>query len=230
MPEDLIETWKADADQIGIDLNNVWTQWTHAKALMTALEQSPRASQHHEAFYLRTFVFKAIVDQIVLGVRRQVDPDKDSHSFVNFLTALVKQPDAYSLDECIATFLERAGRWGFEEPTRSNYEQQARVLYEAVADASGNGFDQNLIRQDIKLVRKLCSKMKVVANKHVAHNDRDKPEHQLTILELENTLNVLKIVMRKYCRLFDGGGDGTGEPDMEEMLSLYRFAWLEPAV
>ena len=229
MPDDLIKTWKADADQIGIDLNNVWTQWIHTKALMTALEQSPRASQHHEAFYLRTFIFQAILDQIVIGVRRQVDEDRRSHSLVNFLASLMKHPDVYSLDECVATFLERAERCGFEEPIRSNYEQQARGLYEWVADATGNAFDQKSIRKDMKLARKLCANMEAIANKHVAHNDRDKPQYQLTLMELENVINVLRILIRKYARLFDGGGDGAGEPNMEEMLSLYRFAWLEPA-
>lgn len=62
--EALIVRWKDDAEQIGVDMNTVWTQWNHVKALISAIEKSPRASAHHEAFYLNTFVFKAVVDQV----------------------------------------------------------------------------------------------------------------------------------------------------------------------
>ena len=225
--EDLIEQWKDDAEQIGIDMNTVWTQWTHMKVLITALERSPKASAHHEAFYLNTFVLKAVVDQVILGIRRQIDRDKRAHSLSNFLGALIRQPDVYSLDECIATFLERASRWDFVEPTRSQYEREAHELYAAVADASGIALDPKVMQRDLSFIPKSCRKMEAIANKHIAHNDRDKHEYQFTITELDEAVNGVKAVIRKYGRLFDGGGAGAGEPDIDEMLALYRFAWLE---
>lgn len=222
-----IENWKDDADQIGIDMNTVWTQWNHTKALITALERSPRATEHHESFYLRTFVFKAVVDQVILGIRRQVDEDKRAHSLVNFLNGLIAQPAVYSLDECIATFLERAGTWSLAEPMRSQYEAQARALYGAVADDSGIALNPTTIRKDLIAVRKICRNMEKIANKHVAHNDRHKPQYNLTIAEVDDAISQVKGLIRKYCRLFDGGGAGGEEPNLEEMLSLYHFAWLE---
>lgn len=69
--------------------------------------------------------------------------------------------------------------------------------------------------------------METIADKHVAHNDREKPEYNLTVTELDEAVNHVKRLIRKYGRLFDGGGDGEGEPNLEDMLSFYRFAWLD---
>jgi hypothetical protein len=43
--------------------------------------------------------------------------------------------------------------------------------------------------------------MEAIANKHVAHNDRDKHEYQLTVTELDDAINSVKAIIRKYGRV-----------------------------
>ena len=42
----------------------------------------------------------------------------------------------------------------------------------------------------------------------------------MTITELDEAVNGVKVIIRKYGRLFGVGGDGAGKSAIEEMLSL----------
>ena len=105
--------------------------------------------------------------------------------------------------------------------------RQAEALYAEVADDSGEAMDQMKIKRDISDLYKLCKKMERIASTRIAHNDRNKPDFEITIETLDQTINGLRHLIRKYARLFDGGGEGGGESDIDEIFSLYKFAWLE---
>jgi hypothetical protein len=224
----ILHRWTKDADAIGIDFNTVWTTWVHTKAMMEAVGDSERARKHPEAFYLRHFVLQATIEHIILGVRRQVDRDKRARSLRNLLEEIIARPDGYALDACVARSLERADGWGFQGH-RDQYEAEARALYVQVADASGTQFDVPKLQADLAELASLCADLKTIADKYIAHKDREAPDIGVDFATLDDRIAKLRALQRKYTRLFDGGSAGAGEPDPEEMRSLYRFPWLADA-
>jgi len=222
----VIAQWKADAEAIGVDLNTEWTTWVHTRAMMRAVGDSERARTHPEAIYLQAFILRAAMSQVILGIRRQVDGDRRAHSLRNFLQHIIAHPTYYSIEDCINTFLDRADRWQATGQQRERYEQEARMLYAQLADASGRALDPVKVQTDLANLIATCDSLKTAADHHIAHRDRNAPDFNATFQDIEDIIEKVRTLQRKYTRLFDGGGAGLGQPKEEEMRSFYRFPWL----
>ena len=222
----LVEQWRSDADKIGTDQTAIWTRWVHTKALLGAIVESEAARKHHEAFYVINFVISGSMESIVIGIRRQDDENPRAVSLINLLGALVKDPDAYTIDHCRQTFADRARRWKLDRAAQARYVADADLAYTAVADSTGRILDATRVATDIRELKRLCERFRKLANQEIAHRDRTAPKVEVLLGEPDGVMQSLWNLSRKYTRLFDGGAHGGVPNNCEEMRSLYTFPWL----
>jgi hypothetical protein len=223
--EALITRWKSDSDSVGIQINNVWTVWEHFKIVYAVGMSNPRVTSHPSAIYMFLFIARAIVEWVMLGVRRQVDIDSRSVSLFNLLTERRDNPTVYDLGRCTATFRARAMLVAPERQER--YENDGATAFAAIADDSGLNMSAEKITKDIDALKNSCKTIVGITNRYIAHNSRSEGGPDLPVEQIDDNVNKIYSLTRKYGRLFDAFGVGPNGLDAESMRSLFSFPWVE---
>jgi hypothetical protein len=222
--EALIARWKPDIETIGMEINSAWTVWEHFKVVHAAGMSNTRVVDHPASIYMFVFIAKAVVESVMMAVRRQIDSDVRSVSLLNFLTELKLNPTTYSLEKCVETFKTRALL--VRHKGQERYEREAAAAFAAIADASGTHMSSEKIGADIKALKKACNALVNITNQYVAHRNRTDKYPELPEQQIEENVNLVYALTRKYGRLFDAFGVGPNGIDADGMRSLFSFAWV----
>jgi hypothetical protein len=225
--EALISRWRQDIEAIGVHINNVWIVWEHFKVVHAAGMANAAVVSQPSAIYFFVFIAKAIVEWVMLGIRRQMDRDVRSVSLINFLSELRSNPDVYDLERCVATFRARAAILSPEWQER--YEQDAIAAFRSIACDAGDKMSPEKVGADIRALKKSCKALVATTSSYVAHNDRADVPPELPESEIEARIYEIYAVTRKYGRLFDAMGVGPGDPDAESMRALFSIPWCDVA-
>ncbi len=171
------------------------------------LSQTP---SHFFQWMCSVFALSAMV-----AVRRQRDNDKNSVSMLRILEELQKYPGLISRTHFKSLY----------GPGR------AQGLAENEFDRfSGEGqpyLDQSMIQQDIDDLKKNCERIKHYVDKRIAHYDKNPPSPLPTFRDLEQSINFIDALVRKYYLILKASFRVPPLPTFPyDWKEIFRMPWI----
>ena len=154
------------------------------------------------------------ITHAVVGVRRHFDKDSRSLSLLQFLEAVEK----YSSD-----FTKKRFQRLYPQPLRTD------VAPKVFRKFSGNRLDHvnpAIVRKDIRALRKAVRRISHFTNKRVAHLDKSKFRALPNFNQLDNSLDELERLVKKYILLFFAEDTNLVPIWQYDWKQIFRHRWI----
>jgi len=160
--------------------------------------------QKPSSFY--EFLGSVYVVSALMGVRRQVKIDKDSISFARLLKEICDTPEVLSRNRFVALY------------KGSRVEQFADGDFDKFAGKARSHVDPDLVNLDLKELKAKAQKCEKYADQRVAHFDKGALKNIPTFTDLDDCIDFLEELMKKYYLLFRA-------PSLVSILPEYQYDW-----
>jgi len=142
----------------------------------------------------------------VIGIRRQLDTDKDSVSFARLLKEIQENSEVLSRDRYVAL---HEGSVIPVQIASSHFDRFAGAGYPYVNSAR--------VDLDLCILKQKAAGIRKFANKRIAHFDRSDFANLPTYAELDDCLDYLEDLLKKYLALF--------RAEMHSIIPVWQFDW-----
>ena len=151
---------------------------------------------------------------VLIGLRRQVKPDKDSITFIGLLKEIEQTPEELS--------------WEYYSSVRNDDGEVAQCEFREYANPSSLTYIcRQKVKADIEKLESISAKHTKFTNKRIAHLDKRELKAIPTYEELNACLRLLERKYLKYKLLFFAEGDNTLLPPLaEQWKEIFRKPWL----
>ena len=203
------------------------------------IRANPRI-QKPSAFY--RYLGRTYLSHALAGLRRQIKPQKDSISFVGLLGDILKNPEALSRDYYSSLcafpdkpYISRIETEGRKEPAQVGITGTSKPndlikmdAFARYADASGKHVCPRMAADDLKRLKSTVEIHDAIADKRIAHWDKDDPEDIPTFGELDDCIKLLDQTYVKYHFLFYAESIDTTMPTYQnEWKTVFLEPWLK---
>ncbi len=193
--------------------------------------------QRPSAFY--RYLGRTYLSHALVGLRRQIKPQKDSISFVGLLDDIAKNPEELSRNYYRSLYshpdgpdinqIEIEGREELEDIGITGNSQLKELIqmddFAPYADASGEHVCPDMVKDDIDKLKKTATACEDFADKRIAHRDKKEPEDVPKFNELDDCIKLLDKTYVKYHLLFYA-------ESIDTLMPTYQYEWkaifLEP--
>lgn len=171
--------------------------------------------QRQSAFYeWMKNVYNAAV---VIGIRRQLDTDKNSISFVRLFQEILKNPKILSRERYIALYA------GSRLP--NSYVQRG---FNKFSGAGQPHVNPDRIKADLSTLTQTAAEIRKYANKRIAHFDRSRFRNLPTDAEVDEALDYLEDLLKKYMALFRAEIYHRIVPTWQyDWKQIFRYPWIQ---
>jgi hypothetical protein len=212
--DDLFNRWNAWLEVIYDDVQGLLINRQIYQEVQKTV-QSNRKIQIESAYYEWTAIIYASTQSI--GVRRQIDPRPDVISFANLLGEIEEKPEILSRQRYIA--LNRKSILP-EESVEESFDQLA-----------GKGkphIDPEMVRVDLTEIKDKTDKIRKYANQRITHLDRSDFKGMPTLVEMDECLELLETLLKKYLRLFRANAPASLVPAWQyDWKKIFKTPWIE---
>lgn len=154
------------------------------------------------------------VHSTAVGIRKQVKPS--GVSLRSILDTLERNPRVISRKQFLHFFT------GYSLTEAVGGEQ-----FDTFAGVGAKFLSSDAIRQDKLTLLSRCQKVEHLVDKRIAHYERVEALPVPTFADLEDGVEALKEISRKYSVLLRGADRGFEFSYLEDWASVLRFPWLE---
>lgn len=167
--------------------------------------------------YFPQWVSELYAATAAIGIRRMVDADDRTGSFVQLLQKMQARPERLTREWFIG---------GVELPMAQHLDRTFTVN----GDPGQTGyFDPAVARRDLESLRTIAYGVRMYANQHVAHAQRTRSEGVPTFGDIHAVLDHLLVLIRKYTLLLRQTDRVQGPPVIQEpWMRIFTQPWLEP--
>lgn len=170
--------------------------------------------QKPNSFY--KFVGETYFAYVIMGIRRQINPDKDSISFVGLLQEIVEMPCVLSRERFVGLY-ERDAQF------------EANHDFAQFAREDADYIDPDLVQQDLDKLKELGSAVKDFADRQIAHYDKRSAKKVPSFGELDDCIDYLADLTKKYWLLFNAKAlDLLVMPIVDNWEEIFRQPWIPP--
>lgn len=168
--------------------------------------------------YFPSWVSELYAATMAIGIRRVVDDDDRTGSFVQLLQTMQSDPQRLTREWFIG---------GVELPMAQHLDRTF-TLY---GDPQMLGhFDSSMARDDLEELRTISHRVRKYANQHVAHAQRTKSADIPTFGDIRAVLDHLLELIRKYTLLLRQTDRIQGPPVIQEpWMRIFTQAWIQAA-
>jgi len=145
----------------------------------------------------------------VIGIRRQVDRHPDSVSFANLLKSMSERPAVLSRTRFVSLYSGSNVPPGLADRAFDKY-----------ACADGSMLEAEIPAADLVGLDAKAAVVKQYANKRVAHIDRSGIKTPPTYTDLDECLDLLEQLLRKYWLLLDA-------TTMLHIVPVWPYEWTQ---
>ncbi len=178
------------------------------------IQKNPRI-QIPSAFY--SWMKNAYITDITIGIRRQVDTNKRTISFTNFLEELANNPRLITRRSFITKY------------KGSNVEMDANRDFDKFSKPGNPYIDSHKVKADLRKLSKLWEITEKYINKRIAHIDRHGVRKIPTFKDLDNCVDLLGTLLLKYLLLIEGEGLVQVMPTIQnDWKAIFREPWITP--
>ena len=152
----------------------------------------------------------------VMGIRRQIKPDKDSISFVGLLQEIIQTPCVLSRERFVGLY-ER------------NAQFEANHDFAQFAREDVGHIDPDIVQQNLHKLQELGHAVKDVTDKQIAHYDKRPAKKVPSFGELDDCIDYLAELTEKYWLLFKAEAiDLLVMPIVDHWEEIFRQPWIPP--
>jgi len=199
--DDIFSKWNKWIDVIRSEITDLSFNRNIFREVQDIIKNNPKI-QKPSSFY--EFLVNIYITSALMGVRRQVKIDEDSISFAKLQKEIYHTPEILSrkrfFDLYKGTTVER-----FAKSIGSTVEQFDSRDFDKFAGKRGIYVDPELIKLDFEKLKSKAQKCEKYADRRVAHFDKRGMDSIPTFADLDNCIDFLEILMKKYYFLFRAG-------------------------
>ena len=230
--EQKFQKWEKHLKSIRYEVTNLFRSKHIFGKLRDIVKDNPKI-QKPNSFY--EFAGETYFAYAVMGIRRQIKPNKDSISFAGLLQKIVEMPCVFSQARFVALY-ERDAQF------------EANHDFEQFAHANAEHIDPDLVQQDLDKLKVLGHEVEVVADKQIAHTDEqlekkfqkfendasgniEPPINIPSFGEIGACIDYLAELTEKYWLLFrsaDIRNDWLPTPIEDYWEEIFRQPWIPP--
>ena len=152
--------------------------------------------QKPSSFY--AWMGNVYVSDAVMGVRRQLDTHKDCISLAKLLQEIIATPAILSRARFLLVYLENSG----SDDVRKFLEKRANAEFDTFAGKGSDHADAIRVERDFSELQAIGDKIKRYGNRRVAHLDRSRVKHLPTFVELNECIDCVEKILKKYMLVF----------------------------
>lgn len=167
--------------------------------------------------YFPIWVSELYSATVAIGIRRMVDDDARTGSFVQLLQRMQAAPEKLTREWFIG---------GVELPMAQRLDRTFTVY----ADPRQTGyFNPAVARADLEELRTISDRVRKYVNQHVAHAQRTRSADIPTYGDIHAVLDHLLVLIHKYTLLLRQSDRVQGPPVIQEpWMRIFTQAWIEP--
>lgn len=167
------------------------------------IENNPKI-QKPSSFY--EFLGSTYTISALMGVRRQIKINKDSISFARLLKEVCDIPEVLSRTRFIALY------------KGSTVEQFANRHFDKFAGKTRSYIDPDFVKLDLVKLKEKAQKCEKYADQRVAHFDERAMNNIPIFSDLDDCIDFLEELMKKYYLLFRAAS-------LTSILPVYQYDW-----
>lgn len=209
-----LEKWKRWVETIASDVEYLLTSRYILKetaAIVRSNDSLPKTSsflKYFEIWY---------ADSMIVGVRRQVKTNDDSISLARLLDDMLSNPEIISRDYYRSFSLS-----GAQDP-------EVDAEFDKIAAPGKDHIDPDIIENDLNRLKQLAKSCEAFGDRQVAHLDKRGAPNAPTYKELDETLNLLEVLLQKYKHLVTGMWLLSAVAYIQDdWKAIFRQAWICP--
>jgi len=144
---------------------------------------------------------------ISVAIRRQVDSDSRSVSFIRFLGELKSTPKVVSRERYVALFRE-AGLPEFL--ANADFDRHVGVGF--------NSLDPGAVDREIETLKLKTEPLRTYVNKRIAHHDEKEFTNFPKFRDIDEAIDYLEVLVKRYVLLFRAKG-------LTQVLPYWQYDW-----
>ena len=208
--------WDGWLETIKNDVTNLSVNRHIFREVQKIVEANPRI---HLASDFYEWMGSVYAHYASIGLRRQIDKDERTISLRRLLEKIKDQPEVLSRERYVALW---------DDP----------VLRKRFADGQFNEFtgpgkphiDPAMVEEDVSQLVKKIESVKGYVDKRIAHYDRQGPTTLPTYADLNECLDFVEVLLRKYLNVFRAEMRPRILPVWQyDWKQIFRHPWIPPA-
>ena len=239
-----LEKWLRQMQTIEIEISRLLGDVEAFRRLRSIVASNPSIQQPH-TFY--RYLFDSYLSHVLMGLRRQVKPNKDSISLVGLLQEIANypqelsrsyyrllchQPDAPDFHE-----IEPEGQKQLTDIGITTSSQIGQIFpieddFVKYANASKTHVCPEMVRRDLCDLLTTVAACEDYADKRIAHRDKRAPQYIQTFEDLEKNLDsaleFLQQIYEKYYHLFNAASITVKPQDQSDWKDIFSVPWIKP--
>ncbi len=197
------DKWNKWLDVIHLEITSLSRYRNIFWEVQKIIKNNPKI-QKPSSFY--EFLGASYIAFALMGIRRQIKINDDSISFARLLNEICDTPAILSRNRFIALY------------NGSTAERFANSDFDKFADKAGNHVDPSLVRKDLENLRNKFKELEKYADRKIAHLDRRKPKIIPKLKDVDDCINYLEELTKKYILLFRA-------KSIVSILPTYQYDW-----
>ena len=198
--------WEGWLEIIHEDIRELLSRKYLFKEVQDIIKSNPKI-QKPSSFYDWLSIVHTV--DISIGIRRQLDANKNSVSFTRLLTAIAREPEVLSRERFVSLYPD--------EEYRQDY---AHRDFDDLAGKANDYVDPESVKDDLKNLRESGRDIREFANKRVAHRSENSPSKPVTDTKVVSCLDLLEKLLIKYELLFHAA-------TYDSILPVWQYDWKE---
>jgi len=198
----IYKRWKRWLKQIQEDITNLSVHRHIYNEVAKIIKENPRL-QVASSFY--DWMRIAYIYEMSIRVRRLVDRDRRSVSFVRLMEEIEQCPGVISRRRFVQL-----------------YSQVLRYVadrdFERFAKPGASHVNPAAIHRDKRALIKAAGRLRLFVNRHIAHRSRRPLRRLPTFAELDVCINLLEQLLKKYVLMLEATG-------LIEVLPVWQYDW-----
>jgi hypothetical protein len=229
--------WQLDVEQIKGFIIHVFNRRYVYRELVAMFEATP-ALAIDEARFTRFYLTEQYGHYIAMAVRREVDRGFDVLSLGRLLDEIKRAPGAFSRERYYAHFTDEPS----PIPEIHEFHLKQRSAWWKDMAGEGDCIDVAVVKKDLRRLDRRAKQTLLYANKIVAHralkeSDDDGTLHppspaelaeiELTVAQVDEALDNIEAILKKYYVLLSGNMLTGAEPTMQyHWRKVFESPWM----
>ena len=214
-PDELIKKWDEWIGRIYTDIQKLLIMRHIFVEVQKIIKANPRIHQE-SSFY--SWMSDVYVAAATMGVRRQVDNDSQSISLVRLLEEIKKNPEVLTRKWFVALYTDPGIRALIADRD-----------FDRFAGTIGTHVDPSFVEADIVALKSKAKNLERYATKLVAHLDKKGPTTIPTFHDLEECVDFMEELLKKYLLLLRADCYTQILPTWQyDWQAIFREPWIPP--
>jgi hypothetical protein len=214
--EERFQRWQQWIEEICNQVTSLFAFRHIYKVVRQIVVSNPRLRETPSIFWW--WLDYAYGTTMLIGLRRLVDRSKEAISLYRLLDDIRKHPEALSRER-YRRLLESLRK------QQDDVVQTANAVFDELCGRGKPHIDPKSVDEDLTRLDEAARKVRELADKRVAHYDQKSPQSLPTHKDIDECLDLIGEIVRKYHRLMKGGVITLMPVIADDWTAIFKIPW-----